>query len=76
MTLRRMADGPEAVVDEPPSSHFPPLITVSDLAGATAAGNLGPDREQYSVCVRTTPPIFSSHGDSHRCAGVAEVTPV
>lgn len=34
-----MADGPEADVDEPPSIHFPPLITVTDLPGATAAGN-------------------------------------
>lgn len=36
-----MADGPEADVDDPPSIHFPPLITVSDLPGATAAGNHG-----------------------------------
>lgn len=34
-----MADGPEADVDDPPSIHFPPLITVSDLPSATAAGN-------------------------------------
>lgn len=35
----RMADGPEAEVDEPPSLPFPPLITVSDLPGTTPAGN-------------------------------------
>lgn len=34
-----MADGPEADVDDPPSMPFPPLITVSDLPGSTAAGN-------------------------------------
>lgn len=38
---RRMADGPEADVDDPPSMHFPPLITVSGLPGTTAAGNRG-----------------------------------
>lgn len=37
--LGRMADGPEGDVDDPPSMHFPPLITVSDLPGSTAAGN-------------------------------------
>lgn len=41
--FRIMADGPEAQadVDDPPSISFPPLITVSDLPGATAAGNHG-----------------------------------
>lgn len=43
-----MADGPEA--DEPPSIQFPPLITVTDLPGATAAGNL---RVCLCVCVST-----------------------
>ncbi|XP_041857638.1 ankyrin repeat and SOCS box protein 1 [Melanotaenia boesemani] len=33
-----MADGPDADVDDPPSISFPPLITVSDLPSATAAG--------------------------------------
>ncbi|XP_057707460.1 ankyrin repeat and SOCS box protein 1 [Corythoichthys intestinalis] len=33
-----MAEGPEAEVDEPPRCHLPPLITVSDLPGATEAG--------------------------------------
>ncbi|XP_038575815.1 ankyrin repeat and SOCS box protein 1-like [Micropterus salmoides] len=33
-----MADGPEGDADEPPSINFPPLITISDLPSATAAG--------------------------------------
>ncbi|XP_061547900.1 ankyrin repeat and SOCS box protein 1 [Phycodurus eques] len=33
-----MAEGPEADVDKPPRCHLAPLITVSDLPGATAAG--------------------------------------
>ncbi|XP_019719485.1 ankyrin repeat and SOCS box protein 1 [Hippocampus comes] len=33
-----MAETPEADVDEPPRCHLAPLITVSDLPGATAAG--------------------------------------
>lgn len=45
-----MADGPEADVDEPPSIQFPPLITVTDLPGATAAGNLC-----VRVCVNKCP---------------------
>lgn len=38
---RRMAEGPEAQADgdDPPSVNSPPLITVSDLPSATAAGN-------------------------------------
>ncbi|XP_061697396.1 ankyrin repeat and SOCS box protein 1 isoform X2 [Syngnathoides biaculeatus] len=33
-----MAEGPEADESEPPRCHLAPLITVSDLPGATAAG--------------------------------------
>lgn len=46
----RMADGPEAEVDEPPSLPFPPLITVSDLPGTTPAGNRSSLRGHLQSC--------------------------
>lgn len=66
-----MADGPEADVDDPPSINFPPLITVSDLPSATAAGNYGCENRKRWWLI-----IASTHRLSCNCAPFAGGRPI